>query len=46
MTAPAFAILTLCIFYRTRIPYSRPVACMKGNTKAEKRKVQIMNDMT
>ena len=30
-----FVILTLCIFYRTRIPYFRPIAHAAVNTRAK-----------
>ena len=38
-----FVILTLCIFYRTRIPYFRPIAHAAVNTRAKIRKCQVIS---
>lgn len=39
----SFVILTLCIFYRARIAYFRPVTHAEGNTRAESRKQQAIS---
>ena len=38
-----FVILTLCIFYRTRIPYFGPIIHTERNTRAKIHKCQVIS---